>query len=73
MKASDLKYKHEMHNPSSKFFTRETMRFFGDTMSNFGVREGTSTWILYTKKPTKAGYREYHFDKETFKRLHNYK
>lgn len=35
--ASQLKALHEGHSPDSKFFTRGTMRFFGDTMRNFAV------------------------------------
>jgi hypothetical protein len=71
MTPSELKYQHENHNPSSYFFSRNTMRFFGDTMRNFGVRNGGTAWILYTKRPTKAGHREWLFCKKTFQRLHN--
>ena len=39
MKPSDLKYNHEIKNPDSNYFTRETMKFFGDTMSNYGCRK----------------------------------
>ena len=38
MNASDLKY-HVGQN--SNFFSRESMRFFGDTMRNYGVRTAT--------------------------------
>lgn len=73
MKPSDLKFNYETKNPEGYFFSRKTMRFFGDTMANFGVRDGGHFWILYTKKPTKAGLREYYFDKNTFARLYNVK
>ncbi|WMX18713.1 hypothetical protein YpEc11_01 [Yersinia phage vB_YpEc11] len=35
--ASQLKALHEKFDPSSLFFDRDTMKFFGDTMSNFAV------------------------------------
>ena len=38
MTPSELKYNVELNDPQSFFFTRQTMRFFGDTMSNYGVR-----------------------------------
>jgi len=69
--ASELKALHEFHNPSSYFFSRKSMKFFGDTMRNYGVYDGGDAWILYTKKPTKAGMRSYRFDKTTFARLHS--
>lgn len=37
--ASDLKFWHQRKNPDSYFFTRETMRCFGDTMRNYSVRQ----------------------------------
>jgi hypothetical protein len=40
MTASDLKRLYGRGNPEGHFFDRETMRFFGDTMRNFGVRDG---------------------------------
>lgn len=41
MTPSKLKFEIEKRNPESKFFTRENMRFAGDTMGNFGVRSAT--------------------------------
>ena len=38
MNASDLKYHVESTCRNPHFFTRKTMRFFGDTMRNYGVR-----------------------------------
>jgi hypothetical protein len=39
MNASELKYQVENHNVEAHFFDYKTMRFFGDTMRNYGVRE----------------------------------
>lgn len=41
MNASELKYQIESTGRESHFFDRKTMRFFGDRMSNFGVRSAT--------------------------------
>lgn len=49
---------------NSKFFTRNNMKFCGDTMANYGVRENTidtwtetkvKVWELYRRKPVKMG------------------
>jgi hypothetical protein len=69
MTASTLKYLYERNNPGGHFFDRDTMRFFGDTMRNFGVRDGgmvdtlttkgiernVPVWELYRKRPVKCG------------------
>jgi hypothetical protein len=56
MTPSELKYQHELHNPESYFFKRKTMRFFGDTMKNYGIRRiSANTVELYRKKPVKHG------------------
>lgn len=34
---SQLKALHEKHSPDSCYFDRDTMKFFGDTMSNLAV------------------------------------
>jgi hypothetical protein len=39
MNPSELKY-HVEQAQDRFFFTRETMRFFGDRISNYGVRDG---------------------------------
>ena len=39
MNVSELKYQVEQ-GKDRFFFTRDTMRFFGDTMSNYGVQDG---------------------------------
>lgn len=62
MTPSELKSK--TLNTVSYFFTRNTMKFFGDTMKNYGVKETTiNTWTrknvkvfeLYRKNPVKYG------------------
>jgi hypothetical protein len=68
MTASALKYLYERNNPDGHFFDRDTMRFFGDTMRNFGVLDGgkvktftengieeVEVWELYRKRPVKCG------------------
>jgi hypothetical protein len=68
MTASDLKHLYECNNPEGHFFDHDTMRFFGDTMCNFGVRDGgkvlsitangieeVEVWELYRKRPVKNG------------------
>lgn len=67
----ELKCKVLQANPDSKFFDRETMNFFGDTMHNYGVLSyDEKTWMLYRKRPVKYGLQSpAFFDKETFKRV----
>ena len=68
MTASGLKKLYETNNPRGYFFCRNTMRFFGDTMGNFGVRdagkiragygkgiEEVDAWELYRKRPVQGG------------------
>lgn len=76
MRASELKYKVESVGKESCFFTRETMRFFGDRMSNYGARgplviqtyTGPATvYELYRRHPVKHGLQSSaYFDAETF-------
>ncbi len=61
--------------PDGHFFDRETMRFFGDTMSNYVVH-GTEIYnerlcyVLERKKPVKNGLKNpVYFDVFTFKRV----
>lgn len=77
MTASDLKYHIEQSRLNPYFFDRKTMRFFGDRMSNYGVRKVTITariynddgctyeelqvWELYRKRPVKHGLRASHY------------
>lgn len=76
MTASELKYRHEKYNQNSSFFDRETMKFFGDTMRNFGVRQtvintlaanGVPVFELYRKRPVKYNNNGSHyFTKDDF-------
>lgn len=63
--ASDLKAFVE-NGPDSLFFTRDTMRFWGDTMRNYGIRrvgsivsssgkEYADAIELYRRRPVKGG------------------
>ena len=80
--SSDLKYMVEHSGKESHFFTRRTMKFFGDTMRNYGVRKarvfmrgdiknsGVYVWELYRRRPTKHGLMSSaYFDMETFGRV----
>lgn len=73
MSPSELKYNYETNNPGHYFFSRKTMKFFGDTMANFGVYSDGATWVLYRKKPTDKQHAEYpkqwRFCKQTFKQI----
>lgn len=77
--ASDLKYYVEQAGHESHFFTRDTMKFFGDTMRNYGVKETVITdnyggrrrvIELFRKRPVKHGMKDSaYFDSETFQRV----
>lgn len=43
MTPSELKYHVEKSGKESHFFDRKSMKFFGDTMKNFGVRSAVIT------------------------------
>lgn len=51
MTPSKLKSEVEKNNPKSLFFSRNNMKFAGDTMSNFGVRsaEIKTNWDINGK------------------------
>ncbi len=78
MTPSELKQKVEV--TGSHFFDRQTLKFFGDTMSNYGVRsqpirfknnmgEVVTCWELYRKKAVKHGLKDSaFFDVITFER-----
>lgn len=64
MTPSQLRYLVE--STGSNHFTRDSMRFFGDTMRNYGVRRCTvvtrdgerlTVWQLYRRRPVKHGNR----------------
>lgn len=77
MTPSELKAHVEEKYP--RFFDRKTMRFFGDTMQNYGVRktvilsnrnEQVTVWELYRKHPVKYRNQESaFFCCETFERV----
>ena len=65
MTASNLKWNYEFAS-GGLFFTRNNMKFLGDTMSNYGVRANTvmvktytdglvECYELYRRKPVKHG------------------
>lgn len=64
------------HDPY--FFSRKTMQFFGDRMSNYGVRAavidtysetGVECWELYRRHPVKHGLKtSAYFRKDTLER-----
>lgn len=74
MTATELKAKHLGACPDSHFFDKETMQFFGDTMSNYGVVHDTERGVyeLRRKRPVKYGNQESaYFDAATFQIRHD--
>ena len=79
MTASDLKYEIEQHRHESHFFDRKTMQFFGDRMSNYGVRQTVvktydkaevPVWELYRRRPVKHGlHSSAYFCRTTFRQV----
>lgn len=81
MTPSELKFEVERAGHDSHFFTRATMKFFGDTMRNYGVRtkpvmvdtwtQGVvECWELYRKRPVKYGLQgSAYFSTATFARI----
>lgn len=70
MTPSKLKYEVEKAGYDKYFFARSTMRFFGDTMRNYGVRDAGDCWELWRKRPVKHGLNgSAYFDKVTFKQV----
>ena len=68
MTPSELKY--HVEATGSHYFSRETMKFFGDTMANYGACDAGDCWELFRRKPVKMGLKESaFFDKVTFKRV----
>lgn len=66
MTPAELKANVENTSTDRHFFTRDTMKFFGDTMRNYGVTskpvivetrsgEVVECWELYRRKPVKHG------------------
>lgn len=72
MNASELKAKYIENNPDGYYFSRGTMRFFGDTMRNYGVKDHGSYYELWRRRPVNAGlHSSAYFDSETFGILYN--
>jgi len=80
MTASELKHGYETNNSPAYFFERGTMKFFGDTMRNYGVTadniedpatgEVIPVWRLYRKRPVKHGLKgSRFFTRDTFQLL----
>ena len=65
MTPGELKQQHEAQHPDNHYFDRESMQFWGDTMSNYkvtdaGIVEGyreelADCWELSRRKPVKGG------------------
>lgn len=61
--------RYNVEQTGSYFFTRSSMKFFGDTMKNYGCRSAGDCWELYRKRPVANGLQSSaFFNKETFKR-----
>jgi hypothetical protein len=78
--ASDLKWHIEQSGNCAHFFTRSTMKFFGDRMSNYGVRQPVEiethggqkvkAFELFRRRPVKHGLKNStYFNAETFERV----
>ena len=50
MNASELKYSVEQSGNEKHFFDRQTMRFFGDSMRNYGVRSAKVLVMDYAQE-----------------------
>ena len=74
MTPSELKY--NVEKTGSVFFTRDSMKFFGDTMKNYRVRAAIKNnlfvWELWRKNPVKHGLKKSaYFDQITFERVYS--
>lgn len=78
--ASDLKHAVESAGHEPFFFTRSAMRFFGDTMANYGLRqprtvatnmgETVPAYELTRRRPVRHGSQDSaFFHAETFRRV----
>lgn len=68
MTPSDLKY--HVEQTGSHFFERSSMKFFGDEMHNYGVRDAGDKWELYRKHAVLHGLKSSaFFDKITFAKV----
>lgn len=84
MSPSELKYNYNQ-KVGGYYFTRSSMKFFGDTMKNYGCRKvvvpvmdysveelkQVTVYELYRKNPVKHGLRSSaYFDATTFEQVH---
>ena len=81
MNATELKFNYIQKNQTNYFFDRKSMKFFGDTMRNYGVcskpviiksHSGNSVecWELFRKKPVIGRLKSSSFfDINTFQRI----
>lgn len=80
MTPSELKYNIEQSENAPYYFTRSSIKFFGDTMKNYGCRfawvehntsgKTVECWELYRKHLVKHGNQSSaYFDKQSFKRV----
>ena len=70
----ELKYQYQQYRPDGHFFDRKTMKFFRDTMKNYGCRDAATHWELYRKKGVGDHgrlYGSHYFDKTTFETTTN--
>jgi hypothetical protein len=77
--ASDLRAHIEGANPDTHYFDRKTMRFFGDSMRNFGARrcrvrtysgDTVDAWELFRCRPVKHGLKSSsYWDAETYRQV----
>jgi len=87
MTSSELKQLYEFNNPAGYFFNRRTTRFFGDTMSNFSVRDGgrvksmagngieeVEVWELVRRRPVNGGLHGHcaYFRKDNGQEVYNH-
>lgn len=78
MNSSELKFNVEQNDPGTLFFSRNNMKFGGDTMRNYGVCTAkimtangeVEAWELYRRRPTRKGLTgSVFFCKKTFQRV----
>lgn len=68
----DLKRFVESMGHAPYFFTRNNMKFAGDTMRNYGLITHKHYYELYRKKPVMCGIKgSAYFDKVTGRLIHN--
>lgn len=51
MTVRELIRQYKQRCPEGHFFDKDTMRAFGDTVENYGVRDAGTHWELYRKRP----------------------